>query len=58
MGSTTHTEDEKHLGKDVHRLARLGMRLGDSTSGGVQVILVVNHPCLLMSSRVNNSILC
>ena len=29
MGSTTHVEDEKkELVKEVHRLARLGVRLG------------------------------
>ena len=34
MGSTTHVEDEKkELEKKVHRLARLGVRLFDSTSG-------------------------
>ncbi|XP_069145885.1 uncharacterized mitochondrial protein AtMg00860-like [Solanum lycopersicum] len=38
MGSTAHVEDEKkELVKDVHRLARLGVRLVDSTSGGVSV---------------------
>ena len=41
MGSTTHVEDEKkELVKDVHgltRLARQGVRLVDSTSGGVLV---------------------
>ena len=38
MGSTTHVEDEKkELVKEVHRLARLGVRLVDSTSGGVSV---------------------
>ncbi|XP_069152134.1 uncharacterized protein [Solanum lycopersicum] len=38
MGSTTHVEDEKNeLVKEVHRLARLGVRLVDSTSGGVSV---------------------
>ena len=32
MGSTTHIEKEKReLAKDVHRLARLGVRLMDST---------------------------
>ncbi|KAH0730162.1 hypothetical protein KY289_001350 [Solanum tuberosum] len=36
MGSTTHVEVEKReLAKDVHRLARLGVRLLDSTEGGV-----------------------
>ena len=41
MGSTTHVEDEKkELEKDVHRLARLGVRLVDSTSGSVSA-----HPC-------------
>ena len=38
MGSTTHFEDgKKKLVKDVHRLARLGVRLVDSTSGVVSV---------------------
>ena len=38
MGSTTHIEDEKkELVKDVHRLAKLGVRLVDSTSGGVSL---------------------
>ncbi|XP_069150528.1 uncharacterized protein [Solanum lycopersicum] len=38
MGSTAHVEDEKkELVKEVHRLARLGVRLVDSTSGGVSV---------------------
>ena len=38
MGSTVHIEDEnKELAKDVHRLARLCVRLNDSTSGGVSV---------------------
>ena len=36
-GSTTHIEDEKDLAKYVHRLSRLGVRLIDSTSGGVSV---------------------
>ena len=45
MGSTTHIEDEKKkLAKEVHRLARLGVRLVDSTSGVFQFILVLNHP--------------
>ena len=45
MGSTTHVEDEKkELVKEVHRLARLGVRFVDSTSGGVSVHLVLNHP--------------
>ena len=36
MGSTTHIEDEKkELVKDVHILARLGVRLVDATSGSV-----------------------
>ena len=36
MGSTTHVEDKKkELLKDIHRLARLGMRLVDSTSWGI-----------------------
>ena len=38
MGSRTHVEDgKKELVKDVHRLARLGVRLVDSTSRGVSV---------------------
>ncbi|KAH0715889.1 hypothetical protein KY284_008794 [Solanum tuberosum] len=36
MGSTAHVEEEnRELAKDVHRLARLGVRLMDSTEGGV-----------------------
>ena len=36
MGSTTHVEDKnKELVKDVHPLARLGVRLVYYTSGGV-----------------------
>ena len=39
MGSTAHVEEEKReLAKDVHRLARLGVRLMDSTEGGVVVM--------------------
>ena len=38
MRSTTHVDDEKkEIEKDLHRLARLGMRLVDSTSRGVSV---------------------
>ena len=38
LGITTHIEDEKkELVKDVHRLARLGVQLVDSTSGSVSV---------------------
>ena len=38
MGSTTHVEDEKkELVKDIHRVAGLGVRLVDSTSGVVSV---------------------
>ena len=38
MGSTAHVEDEKkEFVKDIHRLARLGVRLVDSTSVGVSV---------------------
>ena len=37
-GCTTQVDDgKKELGKDVHRLARLGVRLMCSTSGGVSV---------------------
>ncbi|KAH0738137.1 hypothetical protein KY290_036842 [Solanum tuberosum] len=36
MGSTAHFEkDKKDLAKEVHRLAQLGVRLMDSTKGGV-----------------------
>ena len=35
MGSTAHVEKEnRELEKDVHRLARLGVRLMDSTEQG------------------------
>ena len=38
MGSTAHVEEEKRqLAKYVHRLARLGLRLMDSTQGGTMV---------------------
>ena len=38
MGHTAHVEDEKkELVKDKHKLARLSVRLVDSTSGGVSV---------------------
>ncbi|XP_069150849.1 uncharacterized protein [Solanum lycopersicum] len=38
IGSTTNVEDEKNeLVKEVHRLDRLGVRLVDSTSGGILV---------------------
>ena len=38
MGSTTHVDEEKReLAKDVQRLARLGVRLMDSTKGGILV---------------------
>ncbi|KAH0744677.1 hypothetical protein KY290_032670 [Solanum tuberosum] len=39
MGSTAHVEEvKKELVKDVHRLARLGVHLMDSTEGGVVVM--------------------
>ncbi|KAH0670766.1 hypothetical protein KY290_026160 [Solanum tuberosum] len=39
MGSTAHfEEDKKELAKHVHRLARLGVRLMDSTQEGVMVM--------------------
>ena len=45
MGSTTHIDDgKKELVEDVHRLARQGVGLMTSTSGGVQFIPVLNHP--------------
>ena len=38
MGSTTHIEEGKReLAKDVHRQARLGVRLTDSAEGGIAV---------------------
>ena len=38
IGSTTHVDDgKKDLVKDIHRLARMGVRLVYSTSGGVLV---------------------
>ena len=38
MGSTSHVEDvKKELAKDVHRFARLGVRLMDSTKGVIKV---------------------
>ena len=38
MGSVFHIEDgKKELVRDVHRLARMGVRLLDSTKGGVVV---------------------
>ena len=48
MGSIAHVEDEnKELVKDIHRLAKLGVRLVDSTSGGISV-----HPSSQSSSVV------
>ncbi|WMV32887.1 hypothetical protein MTR67_026272 [Solanum verrucosum] len=38
MGSVAHVDDEsKELVRDVHRLARLGVQLVDSTKGGIMV---------------------
>ena len=38
MGSTDHVEEEKReLAKGVPKLARLGVRLMDSTKGGIVV---------------------
>ena len=38
IGSTTHVEEKKRvLAKDVHRLTRLGVKLLDSTEGGLVV---------------------
>ena len=38
MGRTVHVEEEKWvLDKDVHRLARLGVRPMDSKDGGILV---------------------
>ena len=39
MGSISHVEEEKReLAKDVHRLACLGVRLMNSTEGGIVVM--------------------
>ena len=39
IGSTYYVEEQKReLAKDVHRLARLEVRLMDSTEGGLVVI--------------------
>ena len=37
MGVSHVEEANKNLGKDVHRLERLGARLEDSTNGGFMV---------------------
>ena len=38
MASRAHVEDgKKELVKDIHRLGRLGLRLVDTTSGGVSI---------------------
>ncbi|KAH0709204.1 hypothetical protein KY284_010631 [Solanum tuberosum] len=38
MGSVSHVEEEKReLARDVHRLARLGVRVEDSPKGGVMI---------------------
>ena len=38
MGSVSHVvEGKKELARDVHRLARLGVRLFDSTEGSIGV---------------------
>ena len=39
MGSVSHVEEEKDLVKDVHRLARLGLRLEYSPNG----VSMVHH---------------
>ena len=50
MGSTAHVEEEKReLAKDVHKLARQGVRLMDSTEGG---IVVTNVAVLSLVSEV------
>ena len=44
MGSIAHFEkDKKELAKDMHRLARLGVRLMDSTEGRVVVMNGLSH---------------
>ncbi|WMV09654.1 hypothetical protein MTR67_003039 [Solanum verrucosum] len=43
MGNITHVKDgKKELVRDVHRLARLGVHLIDSSEGGVIVHMVLN----------------
>ena len=44
MGSTTHVEEEKgELAKNVYRIARLGVKLMDSTERGIVVQMGLNH---------------
>ena len=39
MGSTSYVDEEKmELAKDVHRFTRLGVRIMNSTEGGILVI--------------------
>ena len=59
MGSTAHVEvEKKELVKYIHRLARLDMRLVDSTTGVFRSILVLNLTWYLKSRRVIILILC
>ena len=53
MGSTNHAEEKKReLAKDVHILARLGVRLMDSTEGG---IVVTNDPESSLVSKLKEN---
>ena len=50
MGSTTHVEEEKReLAKDVHKISHQGVRLMDSTEGG---IVVTNEAKLSLVSKM------
>ena len=45
MRITSHFEEDKmELAKDVHKLARLGVQLIDSTEGGIVVTNGASHP--------------
>src|SRR5688572_32686051 len=51
MNSVSHVEDEKkELVREVHRLARLGVRLVDSSDGGV-VVLNGSESSLMMDVK-------
>lgn len=50
VGSVAHIDEgKKALVKDVHRLARLGVRLGDSNDGGFMFEITQSLLWLLMS---------
>ena len=59
MGSTTHVENEKkELVKDIHRLARRGVPLVYSTSGGVSVHPSSESSLVVEVRRVSILIIC